>query len=139
MDCVPEDEPAACPDGGLRDLFLRGRFGEGLFLFDGDIAKLCGIKDFSATLAFNKLCVFLAGDDLDDWMFALGGHGEEIANALDFARLWAPCQLRFHLVSGCEFAVNSWWNAGGSVVAMYMNVDVHSCRTEIVLFWAIFG
>jgi hypothetical protein len=29
-------------------------------------------------------------------MFALGGHGEEIANAMDFARLWAPCQLRFH-------------------------------------------
>ena len=96
MDCVSENEHAACPDGRLRGLFLRRGFGEGLFLFDGDITKLRGIKDFPAGLAFNKLCVFLAGDDLDDWMFAFGGHGEVIANAMDFARLWAPCQLRFH-------------------------------------------
>jgi hypothetical protein len=107
MDCISEDEHAACPDGGLRDLFLGRGFGEGLFLFDGNIAKLCGIKYFSASLAFNKLCVFLAGDDLDDWMFALGGHGEEIANAMDFARLWAPCQLRFHWFQSANLAVNA--------------------------------
>jgi hypothetical protein len=49
-------------------------FGEGLFLFYGDVAKFCGIKDFAARLALNKLCVFLSGDDLDDGMFALGCH-----------------------------------------------------------------
>ena len=50
------------------------RFGEGLFLFYGDVAKLCRVKDFPALLTFNKLCVFLSGDDLDDGMFALGYH-----------------------------------------------------------------
>ncbi len=54
-------------------VFARG-FREGLFLFYGDVAKLGRIKDFPALLAFNKLCVFLSGDDLDDGMFALGCH-----------------------------------------------------------------
>jgi hypothetical protein len=49
-------------------------FGEGLFLFYGDIAKFRRIKYFPALLALNKLCVFLSGDDLDDGMFALGCH-----------------------------------------------------------------
>jgi hypothetical protein len=53
---------------------FAGGFGEGLFLFYGNVAKLRRVKDFSAILALNKLCVFLSGDDLDDGMFALGCH-----------------------------------------------------------------
>ena len=126
MDCVPEDEHAACPDGGLRDLFLRGRFGEGLFLFDGDIAKLCGIKDFSASLAFNKLCVFLAGDDLDDWMFALGGHGEE-------SRMLWILPVSGHLVN-CDFT--GFWRAiCGEFVAecrWKCGCNVHECGRTLM-------
>ena len=55
-------------------LVFAGGFGEGLFLFDGYVAKLSRVKDFTALLALNKLCVFLSGDDLDDGMFALGCH-----------------------------------------------------------------
>jgi hypothetical protein len=62
--------------------------------------------------------------------------GEEFANAMDFARLWAPCQLRFQgfleRKPALNLAVNSWWNGSGSMVAMYGNVDVHLSRTEIV-------
>jgi hypothetical protein len=43
---------------------------EGLFLFDGDVTKLCRIKYFSAGLTLDKFGVFLAGDDLHDGMFA---------------------------------------------------------------------
>jgi hypothetical protein len=74
MDCVSENECAAGADGGLEELIFGGGFGEGLFFFDGNVAKLCRIKDFSAGLTFNKFGVFLAGDDFDDGMFALGCH-----------------------------------------------------------------
>jgi len=74
VDCVSEDERAAGADGGLEDLFVCGSFGEGLFLFNGDVTKLCRIKDFSALLALNKFGVLFAGNNFDDGMFALGGH-----------------------------------------------------------------
>jgi hypothetical protein len=73
MDCDSQDEYAG-GDCGLAFLLLRGFLVERLFLFDGDVAKLCGIKDFSTGLALNKFSVFLAGDDLDDGMFAKDCH-----------------------------------------------------------------
>jgi len=79
----------------LFKLVFAGRF-EGFFFLDSDVAKLSGIKYFSALLALNKFCVFLAGDDLDDGMFALSCHlGEELANGMDFAPLRRACQLGF--------------------------------------------
>jgi hypothetical protein len=110
MDCVSEDECAAGTDGGLaRVLVFAGSFGEGLFLFYSDIAKLCRVKDFPAFLTLNKFCVFLSGDDLDDGMFALGCHlGEEIANGMDFARLRRPCQLGFVRVFLVKIVVKLW-------------------------------
>ena len=67
----------------------------GLFrFFQRDVAKLSGIKHFSALLALDELRVFLAGDDLDDGMFALGGHGVGSVNGMDSARLESPCQQR---------------------------------------------
>ena len=48
-------------------------FGQ-IFFFDGHVHILCGIKDFAAGLAFYEFCVFLAGDDFDDGMFAGDGH-----------------------------------------------------------------
>ena len=78
MDCFSENECSAVTDGGLAFLIFGGSFGEGFFLFDCNVAKLCGIKDFPAGLAFNKFSVFLTGDDLDDGMFAKCCHlGEE--------------------------------------------------------------
>jgi hypothetical protein len=74
VDCDSEDEYAVGRDRGLALRLLGSFLVEGLFLFDGDVAKLCGIKDFSAGLALNKFSVFLAGDDLDDGMFARGCH-----------------------------------------------------------------
>jgi hypothetical protein len=71
MDCVSEGEHAAAAASGL--VVVWG-VGQGFFLFDGNIAKLCGIKDFSAGLALNEFGVFLSGDDFDDRMFADGGH-----------------------------------------------------------------
>jgi hypothetical protein len=114
VDCVSEDERTASADGGLEDLFFGGGFGEGLFLFNGNVAKFCRIKDFSAFLTLNKFGVLFAGDNFDDGMFALGGHfGEVFANVMDFARLWACCQQRFRVdfsaqIRG-EVVVNSWW------------------------------
>ena len=95
VDRDSEDEHAASRDCGLA-LWLLGSFlVEGLFFLDGDVAKLCGIKDFSAGLALNKLSVFLAGDNFDDGMFARGCHRGGLSNGKDFARLWRACQLRF--------------------------------------------
>ena len=74
MDCFSENECSAVTDGGLAFLIFGGSFGEGFFLFDCNVAKFRRIKYFSAFLALNKLCVFLAGDDLDDGMFALCCH-----------------------------------------------------------------
>jgi len=75
MDCAAQDEFTAGADCGL----VVGSLRERLFLFDGDIAKLRGIKDFSTLLTLNEFSVFLAGDDFDDGMFADGGHlGEKM-------------------------------------------------------------
>ena len=61
---------------------------EDTFLFfDGYVIKLCGIKDFTALLALDEFCIFVARDDFDDWMFAGGGHGWGGANGMDFARI----------------------------------------------------
>jgi hypothetical protein len=51
-----------------------GGFGGSGFFFHGHVAKLCRIKDFSAVLALNEFDVVLAGDNFDDWMFAVGSH-----------------------------------------------------------------
>ena len=76
-------------------LVVGRSFGCGLFLFfQRDVAKFSGIKHFSALLALDELRVFLAGDDLDDGMFALGGHGVGSVNGMDSARLESPCQQR---------------------------------------------
>jgi hypothetical protein len=96
----------------FRRLVFAGNF-EGLFLFNSNVAKFCGIKYFSAFLALNKFSVFLAGDDLDDGMFALSCHlGEELANGMDFAPLRRACQLGivqgFRLEIRGGFVVDSW-------------------------------
>ena len=99
----------------FRRLFFGWRLGESLFLFDGDVAKLCRIKYFSACLALNEFGVFLAGDDLDDGMFAFGGHfGEDFANGMDFARLGPPCQLSFGVFLRSKIVV-SWWRICGEL------------------------
>lgn len=78
MDCDSQNKYAAGGDCGLALRLFGGFLVEGLFLFDRNVAKLCGIKDFPAGLAFNKFSVFLTGDDLDDGMFAKCCHlGEE--------------------------------------------------------------
>ena len=84
LDCLSADE---CATANLGGLFFGGVSARGFFLFDGDIAKLCRIKYFSAALALDEFGVFLAGDDFDDGVFALGGHGWGSANGMDFARL----------------------------------------------------
>jgi hypothetical protein len=94
MDRYSKDECAARGYGGLAALVFAVGFGEGIFLFDGDIAKLCRVKDFTAILALDKFCVFLSGDDLDDGVFARGCHWGRHVNGMDFARLRRPCQLR---------------------------------------------
>jgi hypothetical protein len=71
MDCVSADERRA---GAHYRLVLREVVGQGFFLFDGDVDILCGIKDFTAFLAFNEFDIVLAGDDFDDGMFANGSH-----------------------------------------------------------------
>jgi hypothetical protein len=135
MDCVSEDEYTPCPDGGLVGLFLSRGFGEGLFLFYGDIAKLCRIKDFSAFLTLNKLCVFLAGDDLDDGMFALGGHwGRKL-------RMVWILPVSGELVN-CDFSGfcgESWWTSCGRFVVEWLVkrgckrriLDVHYLGLEL--------
>jgi hypothetical protein len=93
VDCLSEDERAAGAAGGLGVVLIVV---QGLFLFDCDVTKLCGIKDFSAGLTLNKLDIFLSGDDFDDGVFARGGHvGWEGSNGKDFARPAEPCQLGF--------------------------------------------
>jgi hypothetical protein len=93
MDCASQDEFAAGADGRL---VVCGNLGEGGFLFDGDIAVLGRIEDFSALLTLNKFGVFLSGDDFDNGMFADGGHfGEKNVNGMDSARPQTPCQPGF--------------------------------------------
>jgi len=93
MDCASQDKFSATTDGGL---VVGGDFGEGGFFFDGDVAVFRRIEDFSALLTLNKFCVFLAGDDFDNGMFAGGGHlGSKNVNGMDFARPQTPCQPGF--------------------------------------------
>jgi hypothetical protein len=75
MDCVSEGEYAAAAAGGLAVLIVFWSVGQSLFFLDGDVAKLCGIKYFSAGLALNEFGVFLSGDNFDYRVFAGGGHG----------------------------------------------------------------
>ena len=42
--------------------------------FDRHIVKLFGVKDFATLQAFDKLCVFMPGDDSYPGVFAGGGH-----------------------------------------------------------------
>jgi hypothetical protein len=70
VDCDSPDEHAAANRGLVLGWDLIGDAG----LFDGDIGKLRRIKYFSTGLAFDEFCIVLAGDDLDDGMFALWGH-----------------------------------------------------------------
>jgi hypothetical protein len=55
------------------DKLLVGSLSD-LLLFNRDIAKFCGIKDFAAALAFHELGILISGDDLDNWVFADGAH-----------------------------------------------------------------
>ena len=101
MDCASQDKFPATTDGGL---VVGGDFGEGGFFFDGDIAVLGRIEDFPALLTLNKFCVFLAGDDFDNGMFAGCGHlGGENMNGMDFARPQTPCQPGF-----LDFCCRNW-------------------------------
>jgi hypothetical protein len=108
MDCLSADERCARADNGL---VLRARVGEGLFLFNCDVAILCGIKDFAAFLTFYEFDVILAGDNFDDGMFAGGSHVWGKVNGMDFARLQVACQPRFH-------GVFAWLNRGEVAVTI---------------------
>jgi hypothetical protein len=93
MDCASQNEFSA---GADRRLVVGGDLGEGGFFFDGDVAVLGRIEDFSALLTLNEFGVFLAGDDFDNGVFADGGHlGRENVNGMDFARPQTPCQPGF--------------------------------------------
>ncbi|QNI36450.1 hypothetical protein [Edaphobacter albus] len=46
----------------------------GSAFFDGNVTKFRGIKDFSTHLTFDELGVFIAGDDLNNGVFALDSH-----------------------------------------------------------------
>jgi hypothetical protein len=113
MDCVPEDECAGGTDGDLsEDLVFAGAFGEGFFLFYGDIAKFCRIKYFTALLALDKLCIFLAGDDLDYGMFALdchwGRHSRMVWILPVFAHL-VNCEFSSFCGENCGEVMVIWW------------------------------
>jgi hypothetical protein len=87
--------------------------GERVFLFDGDVDILCGIKDFSALLALNEFNIVLAGDDFDDGMFADGSHWLGSMNGMDFARPREACQQRSEVFLWCEIdgeVVVEWWS-----------------------------
>ena len=43
-------------------------------LFNLHVTKLFGVKDLATFLAFDKLCVFMPGDDSDPGVFAGGCH-----------------------------------------------------------------
>ncbi len=67
-------------EGGVRSGsgFLHGEVAEAeaFSLLDEHVVVLDGVEDFSAGLALDELSVFRAGDDLDDGVFAGGGHGD---------------------------------------------------------------
>ena len=54
--------------------FLGRQMAEAFAFFDEHVVVLDGVEDFTAGLALNELSVFRAGDDLDDGVFAGGGH-----------------------------------------------------------------
>lgn len=50
-----------------------------LFLFlNGHILVFSGIEDLATVLTFDELGIFLAGNDLDDGMFAGRGHRKDV-------------------------------------------------------------
>jgi len=105
VDCISTDE---CSTGADCELVLHERIGERLFLFNGDVAILCRIKDFTALLAFNEFYVVLTGDDFDDGMFADGSHWVGSVIGMDFARLRWPCQPPFRVFLHGEVVVRLW-------------------------------
>jgi hypothetical protein len=87
--------------------------GERVFLFDGDVDILSGIKNFSALLALNEFDIVLAGDDFDDGMFADGSHWLGSMNGMDFARPREACQHRSAVFLWREIdgeVVVEWWS-----------------------------
>ena len=61
------------------------------------ILVLDGVEDLAARLALDELCIFVAGDDTDDGVFAGGSHrvgSRDGPVALDSAVPPVPCQCR---------------------------------------------
>jgi hypothetical protein len=125
MDCASQNEFSA---GADRRLVVGGEFGEGGFFFDGDVAVLGRIEDFSTLLTLNKFGVFLAGDYFDNGMFADGSHyGEKKCEWYGFCASADPLStwiLDFCLVR----------NSGGTLTGGPLNRvwRTHVARAE---FW----
>ena len=75
-------------------------------LFDGDVVVFGGVEDLSTVLAFDEFGVVLAGDDLDDGMFAGRDHGV-FAWILSAAKRLSTVNFRFEdTVSAGHYTVN---------------------------------